>query len=677
MRYSRLCLPVAAMLVTMHAHIAACSAGGDADSDSTLPFAWLIPGVVTDASGNPVEGATVETVAPLGLRHSTRTSSSGKFALRFRSASNYGPGLLIQDPEKKRKSYITSWQLKHARKRLHRITLKPTRDVTVTVVDADGNPIEHSEITIIATYQAIDSAETDASGKATFQTPADANIDWIIARHDAHGFDYYENYSSWPTSERLPVPADVTLSLAGGRSVDVTVQGTDGQPISGVHVVPWTIQKVGKQAYANIGGITSLGKTDDKGIARFPWMPADLQGQVAFLAHHPKYHSPKDPLFAVTEGQTEPEKLTATLLRVATVRGTVRHADGRPAGGIHIQGDGRGSTNHYFRGHTLTRPDGTYEIDIYPDQTTILAVTEDAWAAKSFTGVRLEEGKEKNDLDFVLSPGTVITGKVTIGNDKLPSEGDTATLIQKGDANADLVRWAETDEKGRYRFRVGPGVYQLMLPNQLNRNQIRIEVNGQQEIVHDSHAARKARGTLRGQIVDSNGRPVGGSEIFGESIDAPGHAGFRSKSDAEGRFETERWNDEMLLFVRNADRNLATTVRIDPDTSTVDLKLSEAATVEGSLVGSDGQPIPAGAGFLTIRMRDGQARRSINLPLVVTSGGHFKMSGIPAGCTCQVQVRVGNRYILSNDSFAVEKAETVKPSLPLTINNGPQERQEQ
>ena len=132
----------------------------------------------------------------------------------------------------------------------------------------------------------------------------------------------------------------------------------------------------------------------------------------------------------------------------------------------------------------------------------------------------------------------------------------------------------------------------------------------------------------------------------------------------------------MLLIVRNADRNLATTLRIGPDTSTVDLKLSKAATVEGSLVGSDGQPIPAGAGFLMLTIRDGNARRSINLPLVVTTGGYFRMSGIPVGCTCQVQVRVGSSYILSNESFDVEKSETVKPALPLTFNNGPQERNE-
>ena len=291
MFHSRLCLAVAAISAVIHSSLTAYSADETADSsdsDATLPFAWVIPGVITDTSGNPVEDAIIETVAPPEMRHSTRSSASGKFALRFRSASNHGPALLIQDAERKRKSFVASWQMKHSRKQLHRITLKPTRDVTVTVVDAEGNPIEHSHVIVIAAYQAIDSAETDASGKATFQTPADANIDWIIARHDAHGFDYYENYSSWPTTERLPVPEDLKLKLAGKRSVDVTVQGTDGRPISGVNVVPWTIHKVGKQAYANLSGMASFGTTDESGVARFPWMPVDIQGQVAFLAHHPK-----------------------------------------------------------------------------------------------------------------------------------------------------------------------------------------------------------------------------------------------------------------------------------------------------------------------------------------------------------------------------------------------------
>ena len=677
MSYSRLCLAVVLLAVTMQFRVTAYPADAVADtsdSDTTLPFDWLIPGVVTDTSGNPVEGATIETVAPLGMRHSTRSSSSGKFALRFRSATSHGPALLIQDAEKKRKSYVASQQLKHSRKRLLRITLQPTRDVTVTVIDGNGDPIEHSKVTVLATYRAIDSAETDANGKATFQTPADARIDWIIAHHDAHGFDYYENYSSWPTSERLPVPEGVTLKLAGRRSVDVTVQGTDGQPISGVNIVPWTIKKTGKQSYANLSGIASFGMSDESGVARIPWMPADLQGQVAFLARHPKYHSPKNPLFAVTEGRTKPEKLTATLLRVATVRGTVRHADGRPAGGIHLQGEGRGATSRYFRGHTLTRPDGTYELDIYPDQTTILAVTEDAWAAKSFTDVRLNEGDEQNDLDFVLVPGTMITGRLTLGKDKLPSAGNTATLIQQGNATANLVRWAESDEKGRYRFCVGPGSYQLMLPGQPRGKPIRIDVNEQQEIVHDSHMDRKERGLLQGRIVDSTGKPVGGNAIFGESINARGHAGFSARSDAEGRFETERWNDDMLLLVHNADRNLATTLRIGPNTSTIDVTLDEAATVEGTLVGSDGQPIPAGAGMLAVSAGEGDARCWFVLPLTVTAGGRFILPGIPAGSTCHIQVQVGNRFIPSNESFDVEKADTTQPGLRLTFNTGQRNR---
>ncbi len=333
MSYSRLCLAVVLLAATIQPRVTAYPADAvvdTSDSDTTLPFDWLIPGVVTDTSGNPVEGATIETVAPVGMRHSTRSSSSGKFALRFRSATSHGPALLIQDAEKKRKSYVASQQLKHSRKRLLRITLQPTRDVTVTVIDGNGDPIEHSKVTVLATYRAIDSAETDANGKATFQTPADARIDWIIAHHDAHGFDYYENYSSWPTSERLPVPEGVTLKLAGRRSVDVTVQGTDGQPISGVNIVPWTIKKTGKQSYANLSGIASFGMLDESGVARIPGCRRTFRAGRVSRSPSEVPQSERTLYLLPPRVGPNPEKLTATLLRVATVRGTVRHADGRP-----------------------------------------------------------------------------------------------------------------------------------------------------------------------------------------------------------------------------------------------------------------------------------------------------------------------------------------------------------
>ncbi len=181
----------------------------------------------------------------------------------------------------------------------------------------------------------------------------------------------------------------------------------------------------------NLSGEFDLGVTGKDGMVRFDWIPEDLHGGLSFIVHHSDYHCPQLPNW---QPGKDSKGLTATLLRNAIVRGRVTLPDGRPAAGIMLQGEGRGATNMYFRGHTRTKEDGTYEMKIYPNQSTILAVTADEWAAVSHTGIRLEEGGIKENIDFKLTEGTIIQGVVTLGRDKKPSVGETATLIQKDGA---------------------------------------------------------------------------------------------------------------------------------------------------------------------------------------------------------------------------------------------------
>ena len=46
-----------------------------------------------------------------------------------------------------------------------------------------------------------------------------------------------------------------------------------------------------------------------------------------------------------------------------------------------------------------------------------------------------------------------------------------------------LVRWAQTDSEGRYHFRVGSGTFDLMDPEQTQKNQLKIE--SQPEVIRD------------------------------------------------------------------------------------------------------------------------------------------------------------------------------------------------
>ena len=129
----------------------------------------------------------------------------------------------------------------------------------------------------IPLQKSIVSCQTDNKGQATLHLTADARVDWITARHDAYGYDYYENYDSFPISERLKLPQELTLTLNGGSNAEVKVVDSKDKPIAGVDIIPSTIRKKGKLSYVNAGGGVI---SDANGVARFPWIPADLDGRV-------------------------------------------------------------------------------------------------------------------------------------------------------------------------------------------------------------------------------------------------------------------------------------------------------------------------------------------------------------------------------------------------------------
>ena len=85
--------------------------------------------------------------------------------------------------------------------------------------------------------------------------PADAPVDWVLALKAGRGLDYFENYASFPTQERGPLPPEVQLVLDGAfEDVEVDAATPDGQSLPGVVVGPWTITKPGMISYVNCGG---------------------------------------------------------------------------------------------------------------------------------------------------------------------------------------------------------------------------------------------------------------------------------------------------------------------------------------------------------------------------------------------------------------------------------------
>ena len=63
------------------------------------------------------------------------------------------------------------------------------------------------------------------------------------------------------------------------------------------------------------------------------------------------------------------------------------------------------------RGAARTNADGGYALLVCPDESYMIAVTDDQWAAPSKMGIVVKEGEPRDGLDFRLGKGTLIHGQ--------------------------------------------------------------------------------------------------------------------------------------------------------------------------------------------------------------------------------------------------------------------------
>lgn len=589
-------------------------------ADDDLKLNHLLRGRVVDPDGNPVRGATVTTLSfdDIVKPITTTTGASGAFAMKVHASGAYGPSFNVTSEDGSLVSAVSQFSYTTDDRKPFKVVLGPWKETVVKVVDQDGKPVPDAEVSLQANYLGYQRKKTDQDGISTLRYPADLKVDLINALKADVGFDYYENYDAHPTQERLDVPDEIQLTLSGSMAVSVTVVDGQGKPIPNAYVAPWIIPLPNKITSANVGGVLYQ-RTGKDGVVKFAWLPQTLT-QVTFLVNAKGYSSPKRTRF--TGGEHD---LTANLQENPVVTGKVTYADGTPAAGIELQGEGRG-VGDYFRGYATTEEDGTYLMKIRPNQQTIIAITEERYAAASKTNINLAPGK-KAVANFELSSGTLIRGSLTLGPDKAPLADETATLIQENGV-ANLVRWSQSDLDGDYFFRVGPGTYSLRLPGSAK---MQLRVKNQKEIVKDAHLERKERDILQGNVLSQDGKPIANAEIRGETInDRNGHAGFNAKSKSDGSFRTERWTDQMVVFVISQETQAAAVTQIEPDDQNINFTLEPAATVEGMIVDANDKPVDGVRVQITMSTDDG----SVYDFHQTDEEGKFEFT-CPVGVACQ------------------------------------------
>ena len=89
-------------------------------------------------------------------------------------------------------------------------------------------------------------AETDANGTVSLRLPSDARVEQVFALKPQVGFDYFENYRSWPWVIIGEPPARVNSDARRARTLSVRAVDSADKPLPGVELAPWTVQKRGK-----------------------------------------------------------------------------------------------------------------------------------------------------------------------------------------------------------------------------------------------------------------------------------------------------------------------------------------------------------------------------------------------------------------------------------------------
>ena len=374
-----------------------------------------------------------------------------------------------------------------------------------------------------------------------------------------------------------------------------------GKPLAGIGFAPWYFQKPGKRGDANIaGGEIVQALTDERGIATFDWLPATTS-PVVFFPRTEGYHAP---LRITLENATATTTLTARLLRKETIRGRVIGANGKPTAGILVLAQGCGPGFDNGNGRARTAADGSYEMTVNTNQSYVVTVSDDDWAAPSHIGVIVREGRPVAGLDFRLGRGTLIHGTVTIGSAGKPAEAQNVWLHQSGGElpkelrendqyshEVGMDRWATTDTSGRYRMRVATGTYSIGIPGQIVQETITI--NNGHELIHNFRMPRPKRGPISGRIVlaGQSNRGVAGAKIEGVIAEPLAGLDLVITADAEGRFRADRELKKMVVHAESPDGFLGGIVEISGDDAEIEIPIGPTATASGIVLDERGKPV--------------------------------------------------------------------------------------
>ena len=253
-------------------------------------------------------------------------------------------------------------------------------------------------------------------------------------------------------------------------------------------------------------------------------------------------------------------------------------------------------TKSFLWSNAWTSEDGRYRIgNLYPGAYRVSVVSErrpsirrDLVAIEESV-VEVVAGKTVSGLDFLLTPGSSVSGRIVYRSTRAPAAGIEVQLIGRGDLSG------RTDEQGRYRLEgVAPGRYMVRTSVEgyvESPHTPRIEVR-ERKHVEDFDFELVCAGALIVRVTDEEGDPVSDAVVRSNGV----LFSSRVRTDRQGvcRVGGIRPESPVSVFVNAAAYAPA---RADPlvlvpgEEREITIRISSGRTLEGRVTDRTGMPV--------------------------------------------------------------------------------------
>lgn len=414
----------------------------DREVDFVLNPAASISGrVVRDVDSQPVADAVVSAYQRppqhalwLGNQRRARTGVDGAFEVRNLDPGEYRVFAARGNLAGRLEGQV-SLGLAERKTVVVRVGNRP--QISGRVSDSEGQPVVGAEVGLRLVEPQASSgltASTDASGGFLFEAVLPGSYG-LVARSREHA----------PARRILQVAEEdlrVDLVLESGAQLEGKAISSTGEAVEGAAVQAQVV------AANRLGGeVVDFTTSSNEGAFRLSRIPAD---EVRVIASHPDFGQAWSEPMWLEQGSRH--QIVLTFQDSATVSGTVRRSDGRPAARAAVSALPLAQERGSERIETVTGADGRYRVGPLGKGKVALHAMSEVVAAsgntvlKATQVIELENGEQRSGVDFVLPETHRIQGVVVDPN------GDPVlgAIVDVAKSLRDPRQGSFTDGEGRF-----------------------------------------------------------------------------------------------------------------------------------------------------------------------------------------------------------------------------------